>query len=363
MTHTTIRNARPSRPTAEAASDWYPTGLRGISGEWDGTGWTGRSRPDAAGATPPEWRRRFLPFLGHLWFWMFVAGTVVVIAAGALGANGLPEAGWVVIAAIGLTIACSALIAMLWPLVRFDELRNKPLLVGVGIVGGVVASYLAWGVQHFLEPSLNMPVTLDLWLAGPVEETSKLLVPVLLLVFSRRLFGDPRAGLLMVMVSAAVFGIGEGIDYMQRATDGTQLIITAGVRGAGESVHVAWTAIAAVLIWLAAHRSGRLFTWAGLVGWLIPVVLHSVHDGIGPLDTRTHITSGMENLSNPVMVPVALVFANVATLVFVAIAVLIIRVVAREIVPPTAISHNPPRWRPRLKPWGTPRADRQEKHP
>jgi hypothetical protein len=253
----------------------------------------------------------------------------------------------------------SAVILFFDRLLRFGELPRLGLIVGAGLVSGAVADLVAYAIEPVLEPALGVPFAADLWLSGPVEETSKLLLPLLLLVFARRTFGDPRAGVLMVLISGAAFGVWEGFGYVTSATGENGTVLAGLVRGVAEIPHPLWTAIAASLIWLAAHRAGRAVTLAGFVGWLIAVVLHSVHDGIGAARS-----SGTGNTIGQTAVPSigdAIVFgalANILTIVTIVVALLILRYVARELVPPTAVVANPPRWRPRLKRWGVPRSAR-----
>ncbi|WP_440710852.1 PrsW family glutamic-type intramembrane protease [Herbiconiux sp. YIM B11900] len=347
-----------STTTDGTGAGWYATGRHDLAGEWDGAAWTGRSRAgDPAGAVAP-WRVRPFAFLAHPWFWSLVVGLVLVAWAGFLG-DGAGSDWWKLVAAAGMLAILSAVILFFDRLLHFGELPRLGLIVVMGLVSGAVANLLAYAIEPVLEPALGVPFAADLWLSGPVEETSKLALPLLLLLVARRVFGDPRAGVLMVLLSSAAFGVWEGFGYVTSATGENGTVLAGLVRGVGEIPHPLWTAIAASLIWLAAHRAGRAVTLAGFVGWLIAVVFHSLHDGIGAARV-----SGTGNTISQTAVPTiadAIVFAalsNVVTVITIVVALLIVRHVARELVPPAAIATNPPRWRPRLKLWGVPRRAR-----
>lgn len=350
-------------PSTTPAGGWYPTGRDATVAEWDGAAWTGRRRTDAeAGGVAP---RRVRPFavLGHLWFWLLVAGLVLVGWAGFLG-QGASERWWQILSAVGMIAIMSSIVVLFDRVLRFGEIPRLGLVALAGLASGVVAILIAWLVEPVLEPALGVPFAVDLWLSGPVEESAKLALPFVLLVVSRRLFGDPRAGMLMVLMSGAAFGMWEGYGYATSTTGENGLVLAGLIRGLGEVTHPLWTAIAAALIWLAAHRARRIPTLAGFVGWLVAMALHSLHDGIGAFHVsgtqNTIADSGATTLTGAILIAVVL---NVVTLISILITMLILRPVARELVPPTAVADNPPRWRPRIRLWGVPRRDRTTPEP
>lgn len=337
---------------------WSPIGRADVVGEWDGVAWTGRSRVDPVEGAVPH--RRVVPFgfVAHLWFWLLIGGVVITAGAGFLG-DGASTAWWMILAAVGMIAILSSVVVFFDKTMRFRELRNWKLLLVLGLASGAVANLLAYLIEPILEPALGTPFAVDLWLSGPVEETAKLALPVVLLVTVRRVAGDPRAGVLVVLLSGCAFGVWEGFDYIVTATGQNGTVLAGLSRGIGEIPHPLWTAIAASLIWLAAHRSGRVLTLPGLVGWVIAMLLHSLHDGLGALNqTGTQNTISSRGMATVDAAVVAATAVNAFTLVVIAVSVLILRHVARELVPPTAIAANPPRWRPRLKQWGLPRHGR-----
>ena len=208
-------------------------------------------------------------------------------------------------------------------------------------------------LEGSLEPKVFRYMLEILALAGPVEETSKLLVPVLLLAFGGALFRDPRAGLLLVLVTGAVFGIAEGSGYIAKM-DANMALVQAIGRPLGELLHVYLTGFAAAVIWLAARRAGRVFTRAGIVAWVVVLALHSLHDVLPGL-FKPGQTPDEYLASRPVStiealqlgVPTLILNLTVAVLLF-----LLQRHSARELTPPNAISSNAPHWRPQLKQWG-----------
>lgn len=341
-----------------APAGWYPTGRKAVTGEWDAVAWTGRRRPDADGATPAPWHVKWFRFFVHPWVWLIVIGAAIVIFAGVIGDHGDKPWWWQAIVLVGFALAMSSMVAVFWPLLRFGELPRLGLTIALGLVSGAVASAVAVAIEGYLEPAVGSPMWVDLWFAGVVEETSKLAVPVLLLLFARRIFGDPRTGVLLVLLSGVVFGVWEGYTYLMNATGAHETLVMALVRPFGELTHATWPAAAAALIWLAAHRAGRFLTLAGFVGWLIAMAQHSLHDGLLARGAvTTHNTAGAENMTLEQAVSAAVIL-NLVALIWFLIAFAIVRVFARELVPPTAIAHNPPRWRPRLHWWGVPHRKR-----
>lgn len=353
----TRTRARSAALAFQPPAGSYPTGIRTVVGEWDASAWTGRGKVDAEAGSVPAWKVRPFAFLAHVWFWMLVVGVVLVQTAGSIGSD-VDTKWWLILAGVGIVLVMSAIVLFFQRLMRFHELPNFWTVVLMGVVSAVVANGVAVGLEAYLEPAIGMPFALDLWLAGVVEESAKLLVPFLLLVWAPRRFGDPRAGLLMVLISSAGFGVWEAISYL-KGSDNPYVIVANGVdRSTGEIPHALWAGFAACLIWLAAHRLGRAFTTVGLVGWLIAAAQHSIHDGIlsiGVVGTRntSHADFTADDAGR------LIILGGVYNLVWIVIGFFLLRYVARELVPPTAIAHNPPRWRPRLRGWGVSRREAQ----
>lgn len=164
------------------------------------------------------------------------------------------------------------------------------------------------------------------------------------------LFKDPRAGLLLVLTSAAFFGVAEGLFYSINAKD-YGVLSEAITRPVAEMGHPYMTGIAAAVIWLAAWRSGKVVTRAGILAWIVVMALHSVHDGIstfGSSDNQNITTFDSINQEFWRLSIGSAVFATV----WVILMYLATRHTARELPPPDALPDNPAHWRPQQKSWG-----------
>ncbi|OPX14948.1 PrsW family glutamic-type intramembrane protease [Gordonia sp. i37] len=340
------------------APGWYSYGVASTIARWDGMGWTGQSAPDSSMAPLPAWHRRPWLFLTHQWCWWVVAGMAVTIGLGVVG-NSRSGRWWVWPAALGVLLVMTGVVTLVAPHLRFTELNQLPLTIVIGVVSGAIAIGIATAIEGLLEPHLHLPFAADLWLAGPIEETCKIAVPLFLLICARSVFGDPRRGVLMALISGSVFGIGEAIEYMGGGSGTNSHLLQALTRPLAETGHPLWAGTAAAAIWLGAHRSGRVATTVGFLGWLTAAAVHSVHDGIGSFgqhgSTNT-VTDQDFTLTEVVQEGVML---NVFSILVAVASYLILRHVLRELVPPTAIATNAPRWRPRLARWGVPRAQTQ----
>lgn len=153
-----------------------------------------------------------------------------------------------------------------------------------------------------------------------------------------------------MLISGSTFGIIEGVKYIAQDGENVHLVMAA-IRTPSELGHPLWTGIAAALIWLAAHRAGRLLTLAGVGGWVLAMALHSIHDGIGAWNVHgTEVPK--VNFSSTTTIVSQVVGGNIVTLVWLIIGFAILRHVSRELTPPDSIATNPPRWRPQIKQWG-----------
>jgi hypothetical protein len=194
-------------------------------------------------------------------------------------------------------------------------------------------------------------LSIGLWFSGPVEETLKLLVPLALLIFGGVRFKDPRAGLLMVMISGAVFGATELLGYVEEA-GGYGILSTVIGRSIGEWFHIYLTGFAAAVIWLAAWRARRAFTVPGLVAWAMAVAVHSLNDGSYVILHRTSRADLHPDYATWALAWPSFWHGMLLSSVTVAMLYLLCRYSARELVPPDAVAGNAPGWRPRIRRWG-----------
>ncbi len=247
----------------------YVFGPPGKTATWDAHAWTGVVVESPAQDGLPKWHRSLLPFLRHSWFWMTAGGIVYAAGLGLVWAKTDQRMWAAVTTAPGVVLTLVGAVLLIARHVRFTQLPQMWQIVVVGVGCGVLASALALALEW----------QRNLWFAGPSEETSKLLFPVLLLAFGGARFRDPRAGLLLVLSCGATFGVIEGILIIHSSKE-VQIFVSASCRPLGEVFHPYLTAMAAAVIWLAAWRRGRVITRAGVVAFVIAFVVHTLNDGL-----------------------------------------------------------------------------------
>jgi hypothetical protein len=227
----------------------------------------------------------------------------------------------------------------------------------IGLISGIVSVGIAYIVELVVQNLLGINALL--WLVGPIEETSKLLVPIICLAFGVKEIKDPRSGLLAVLISAGVFGLGEGAIYQTKAgyliTHSWLPLQMAILRPASEIPHMFMAGFAAAVIWLAAYHRKRVITVAGVVAFLLAAGLHSVHDGVSTFvhqakgNSIQGFSTSSHSLSQSIYVGIGGLFLG---LLFAFPVYILLRHSARELVPPEAVNHNSKHWRPKIKHWG-----------
>jgi hypothetical protein len=157
-------------------------------------------------------------------------------------------------------------------------------------------------------------------LAGPAEETGKLIVPVILWLKVRHRL--PLEGYLLVLISACTFGVLEGFEYAFNP----EHFQTA--RPLAEIMHPLFTGFVAAVAWRAAWGRPSLFTGAAIGAWVVAMIAHSGND-LAVLDP-----------SDPK------IFGAVTPVVIV-VMFLLQKHAARQLVPPDRVGAVSPHWRPR----------------
>ncbi len=332
--------------TGTLTSPQHAYGPAGKTAGWDGHAWDGVSVDAPGEPAIPAPERHILPFLRHRWFWLVVAGQVLVLLASYYAAS-QDSRGLAWLTLPGYVLFMAGAVIIVNQHVRWGDLPAFGKVLGWGLVSGLAAFLLARIIEGGIEARV-MPFSAELWLAGPVEETSKLLVPVLLLAFGGLVFKDPRAGLLLVLTSAAFFGVAEGVFYSTNASQ-WGIFSEAFTRPVSEMGHPYMTGIAAPVIWLAAWRVGRVVTRSGLLAWVAVMALHSVHDGVGSFSKNQQNIASNSTL-DAAFWQTAIGGAVFAT-VWVVLMYLLTRHTARELPPPDAVATNPRHWRPQMKHW------------
>ena len=331
----------------------FPTGRQGVARDWDGHAWAPESISDP---TAPEIGNGGRSFLRTARFWIAVGLVLVGAALAALASDPTSPDVW--LAALGGGIACGgALIAMtfaVWQRLRIraalDALGiNRHALIGLGIASGVVAVVVAFTVEISIARFLGAGPITSLFLAGPIEESAKLLLPVIFFYATRKRLGDPRAAFAIVWICGVVFGIFEGASTCSAIEQGRPHAEShlASAGGAGiltvsrtftEMLHPLLTGGAAAAMWLGAWRGHRLLVGSGLIAYLTAVGLHSINDGV--IGGLLHdVSTGLSLALWPVWL--VLVYQ-------------VFRLHARELVPPSMIAECQRRWRPRAKLAGQP---------
>ena len=327
-------------------SGTYPTGTAGILRRWDGHAWDSSviASPGTAGFSRPD---RWSWLLRERGLWVALAGLVVggVLASTALGNAEGARAVRFVAGLVAVGSAQVGIVLMARRRLRLNQVRLVvPVALGVpsGLIAVVVASFVEQRLLAVLLPDGLVFVQLGL-VAGGVEETAKLALPVLLWVAGPRWLRDPRSGLLLGLSSGATFALIEGAGYIAsghglqgpRASSPPGLadvLVDVALRWSGEVLHPLLTGSVAAAVWLAAWRGHGLLSRMGLAAYGLAVLAHGVNDGLG-------------SAANAV-VPGALYVFDTAMVVI--IYLLLFRRRGRELAPPDALAGNPDPWRPKV---------------
>lgn len=339
-------------PAAVPISDGpgtYPTGQSGLVRAWDGHAWAPAPEPGSQAPPFPTPRHSLRPTRR---FWAAVAALVLGVAVAAVGSaqsNEVVRTALLVVAA--LVASGGALLALsrsVWHRLRLaDALADNGWslrrLAGLGVASGVLAVGIALGLELTAGQVLGRDSVAVLFLAGPIEETAKLALPVVLLLTLRGALADPRVGFALVWVSGTTFGLLEGVEYVAGlgpksahvATGELATVVGASamtaIRTLVELMHPMLTAAAAATLWLGLWRHGRLLLRAGVLAYLLAALLHGVNDGV--LGGWLHEVSALLSLAgSPLML--LLIYA-------------VLRSRSRELVPPSRLADLPVRWRPR----------------
>jgi protease PrsW len=187
---------------------------------------------------------------------------------------------------LGATVAPAAFVA-------FVRSRRLPY----GIDGGTIAVVAALGgligvvTAGLLEyDTLRRLGVLPLVAVGLIEEASKLIVPVVLLLVVRRHM-HPADGLLVGVASGAGFAALETMGYAfvallaSKGDVGTveNVLLLRGL--ASPAAHMAWTGITAAALWYAAVRGWKgSATLRFIAVFALAVALHTTWDSAGRIE-------------------------------------------------------------------------------
>lgn len=300
---------------------------------WDGQLWTDEAGPVAEGTSLPRYHRspiRFLRNSGWKLFLIFIVATGIATALWSTDQHAATVSGKQLLIPLFTGIATVAvmvgLIRLFGRRVAFDSIApdTRRSIIKWGIGSAVIGFAFALAIEFLVPLAVSGEGPRHEsggWgaLAGPAEETGKLLLPVILWLKGR--FRVPREGFLLVLVSAATFGVMESIEYGV-TPDKWQFS-----RPLLEIMHPVFTGLVAAVAWPLAWKRGHLFTGAAFGAWAVAMIAHSTNDVI-ILDDRA---------TGPLM------FITFAAL---GITYLLQKRAARELVPPDRVGLVAPHWRP-----------------
>jgi protease PrsW len=186
---------------------------------------------------------------------------------------------------LGAAIVPAAFLAFVYGR-RLTYAVGASTVVVAAFLGGVIGTVVAGTLEFDAQRDLGV---LPMVGVGLIEEASKLLIPLAILVLVRRA-RTHADGLLIGVAAGAGFAALETMGYAFTTLLQSQGSITATVdvllvRGImSPAGHMAWTGIAAAALYHAAARGWTGRRLAGVVGaFVLAVVLHALWDSQGSL--------------------------------------------------------------------------------
>lgn len=306
-----------------------------VDRRWDGEVWTNEVQPAPDGTTLPAYKKHFF-FLFRGGNWKFLLLYVVFAFAAIMLWETDKEAKWVsgiqilLVPTAGVATAV-VLYSVVWRLIgrrvgfgRISvETRNS--IIKWGIVSALAGFAFALAIELLVPKIFGGSPKDSGWsaLAGPAEETGKLLIPVILWFKGR--FRLPREGYFLVLASAGFFGLFEGIEY---AVNPEHWQVS---RPIFEMMHPLLTGFVAAVAWQAAWHRETIITKAAVGAWVLAMVAHSTNDVL-VLSKDMH--GALVKLTSFI------------TLFTVIVMYLLQKHSARQMVPPDQVGEVSPRWRP-----------------
>ena len=192
---------------------------------------------------------------------------------------------------LGATVAPAAF-------VTFVLSRRLPYDIGAGAIAGVaflggLIGVVTAGLLEF--DTLRDLGVLPMVAVGLIEESAKLIVPVLLLVLVRR-YRRPADGLLVGVAAGAGFAALETMGYafvtlissqgsvaaVGKPGGGQRILVRRGLRS--PAAHMAWTGLTATALWYAADRGWKGASVLRFLGvFVVAVALHTIWDSAGTI--------------------------------------------------------------------------------
>jgi RsiW-degrading membrane proteinase PrsW (M82 family) len=314
-----------------AAPQWHPDPADPTGATrrwWDGDAWTDRTEPiDGAPAPPPAWTRHHMAFVHHRWLHLVLVSLLIGVVGAALYAATDNVTTLVTTVAIASALVALGFGIHLDGRLRMHQVVGPNDILFAFVVGGLVGQAIAQA-----ERLLPKHDTWSILAVGPIEEIAKLAVPVAMFAWGARRFRNPRAGLALVLASAAAFGVVETAIYAYRGTidhQGEAVLFGIAVFKPfiDPVIHMTITGLFAAVAWRAWHLRGGFSLTAPVLGTLLLTM--AMHDAI---DLADPVAKGFGAL---LITPVLLVAYY-----------LLFKHFARRDVPPDALDDVPPGWRP-----------------
>lgn len=231
-------------------------------------------RPGGVAPAPPSFARR------HAWIGVLVVGVALFVAVErTMVATGNPN---FVPSSIllGAAIVPAAFLTFVYGR-RLPYDVPAPLVATAAFLGGVIGTVVAGTLEYDAQRDLGV---LPMVAVGLIEETSKLLIPIAVLIFFRR-YRTASDGLLVGVAAGAGFAALEtmGYAFVTLLQSKGSLIATVDVlllRGImSPAGHMAWTGIAATALFAAAQSGWRGRAIGRFVAaFVLAVALHTLWD-------------------------------------------------------------------------------------
>lgn len=303
---------------------------RVVEREWDGDVWLAEAGPAPEGAALPRYRRHPLGFLRKSGWKLLLAYLVLAVVAVALWDSD-KDAKWVsgiqlalpIVVGLATVIVMVTLVRFIGGRIGFDRIapETRRQILKWGVISAVAGFAFAIVIELLVPKLFGGDPKSAGWsaLAGPAEETGKILIPVVL--WFRGRFRLPREGYLLVLASACTFGIFESVEY-GLSPEGWQ-----PSRPLLEIMHPLFTGFIAAVAWQVAWKRPSLITGAAIGAWVVAMIAHSTNDVVVLAGDAGGLLSGI-------------------TLFAVIVMYLAQKHVARQLVPPDNVGRVSPRWRP-----------------
>lgn len=163
------------------------------------------------------------------------------------------------------------------------------LVAAVAGIGGVFGTVAAGTLEY---DTLQRLGAVPMLMVGLIEESAKLVVPLVILLVARRLRTVPAAGVVIGVASGMGFAtletMGYGFSALLQSRSLADLDQTLLLRGLlSPAGHVAWTGITTAALWQIPTASRRGRAVLVLIGAFVgSVILHALWDGTGSVIVR-----------------------------------------------------------------------------